>query len=73
VTSPVFPAKNWEKFNVPCTFPERLKGVVGVIYRFRKLLATGYFLSFTICRLLYTVQSIRALFLMVSTVAMEII
>lgn len=42
-----------------------------MIYRLRKLLATGYFLSFSICRLLYTVQSIRALFLMVSTVAME--
>lgn len=52
-------------------FPRKI--VVRMIYRFRKLLATGYFLSFNICRLFYTVQSIRALFLMVSTVAMEII
>lgn len=44
-----------------------------MIYRFRKRCATGDFLSFNVCRLLCGVQSTRALFLVVSTVAMEII
>lgn len=71
VSLPVFSAKNRKTFNMPV--PERLKGVVGMIYRFRKLLATGYYFSFNVRKLFYVVQSIRALFLMVSTVAMEII
>lgn len=44
-----------------------------MIYISRTLLATGCFLSLNVCKILWIVHSIRALFLRVSTVAMEII
>lgn len=44
-----------------------------MIYISRKLLATGCSLSLNVCKILWKVQLIRATFLRVSTVAMEII